>query len=165
MATPYVGEVRVFSFNFPPKGWAMCDGQVMAINQNVALFSLLGTTYGGDGRQTFGLPDLRGRMPVHVGNGFILGERAGEETHTLLISELPAHQHSVTASSNGADQASPKGNYWANPGRNVFASAANSAMAARALQPAGGSQPHTNLAPCLVLTLCIALQGIFPSQN
>src|SRR5438045_1038038 len=113
MSEPFLSEIKIVSFNFPPKGWALCNGQLLPINQNQALFSLLGTTYGGDGRTTFGLPDLRGRIPIHVGNGHTLGERAGEENHTLNISEMPSHAHPVSASNATPNQGTPAGNMWA----------------------------------------------------
>src|ERR1700722_3805464 len=113
MSTPYLGEIKIFSFSFPPKGWSLCNGQLLPINQNQALFSLLGTTYGGDGRTTFALPNLQGRVPLHFGAGFTQGQSAGETAHTLITSELPAHTHTVVASSNVADQGSPQNNYWA----------------------------------------------------
>lgn len=165
MGEPYLSEIRIVSFNFPPKGWAFCNGQILPINQNQALFSLLGTTYGGNGQTTFALPNLRGRIPVHTGSGFVLGQSAGEAAHTLIISEVPAHSHSVVASSNTADQSTPQNNYWANSGSNQYATGTDSTLNGAALSNAGGSQPHNNLAPYLGLNFCIALQGIFPSQN
>ena len=152
------------SFSFPPKGWALCNGQLLPINQNQALFALLGTTYGGDGRVNFGLPNLQGRVPIHFGIS-PLGEIAGEQTHTLNISELPQHTHPVIASSNAADQGSPQGNYWAVESSNAYSGAYDNSMAPQALSFTGGSQPHNNMPPYLVLSFCIALQGIFPSQN
>jgi microcystin-dependent protein len=165
MASPYLAEIRIFSFNFPPKGWAMCNGQLLPINQNQALFALLGTTYGGDGRTTFALPDLRGRVPIHFGGGFTLGQGGGEEAHTLQSAEMASHTHVVTAAADTADQTSPVGNYWANPGQNAFNPTANTAMSPSAVTAVGGSQPHENMSPFLVLNVCIALQGIFPSRN
>src|SRR3979409_2356722 len=117
MSQPFMGEIKIISWNFAPKGWAFCNGQLLPINQNQALFSLLGTTYGGDGRVNFALPDLRGRVPIHAGGGFTLGQRAGEESHTLIVAELGAHTHPVTASSNAADQTSPAGTYFASSAR------------------------------------------------
>lgn len=163
---PFLAEIKLISFNFPPKGWAFCNGQLLQINQNQALFSLLGTTYGGDGRTTFALPNLQGRLPLHVGSGFSLGERAGEDAHTLDNNEMPAHNHQVTASANPADQASPAGNLWANGGQqNYTASPPNVQMNQAAITSVGGSQPHNNQSPYLVLNYVIALQGIYPSQN
>ena len=165
MGTPFLAEIRIFSFNFPPKGWAFCNGQLMQINQNQALFSLLGTTYGGDGRVTFGLPNLQGRVPFHMGNGHTLGESAGEIAHTLINSEMPQHTHTPGASSAAASVSNPVGNLWADGGKNIFNSSGNTTMASQALSNAGGSQAHDNMSPYLALNLCIALQGIFPSQN
>lgn len=169
MSEPFLSEIRIMSFNFAPRGWALCNGQILPINQNQALFSLLGTTFGGDGRVTFALPDLRARVPMHVGNGHTLGERGGEEAHTLSQSELPAHVHPTFGSSQTASQASPAGALLAAPSAALGSPYASGAPAA-ALGPAtvgsqGGSQPHTNLQPFLVLNFCIALQGIFPSPN
>lgn len=167
MSEPFISEIKIFSFNFPPKGWAFCNGQLLPINQNQALFSLMGTTYGGDGRQTFGLPNLQGRCAMHMGNGHTLGERGGEQSHTLNVSEMPAHTHVPVGNSGSGDQPSPKGNYWAtdNADAVLYNSTPNSAMSPAAVLPAGGSQAHNNMAPFLTLSFCIALQGIFPSQN
>ena len=166
MSEPFLGEIKIISWNFPPKGWAFCNGQLLPINQNQALFSILGTTYGGDGRTTFALPNLQGRTPLHVGNGFVLGERAGEEAHTLIVSEMPAHTHPAVGSSNTADQSSPVNNYWAVSGSfTVFAGSPNETMAPQAVAPAGGSQPHPNLSPYLVLNFVISLQGFTTSRS
>ena len=165
MASPFLSEIRIFSFSFPPKGWALCNGQLLPINQNQALFSLLGTTYGGDGRVNFGLPDLRGRVPFHMGSGHVLGERGGEQSHTLSISELPSHTHTPTGNSAAATNSSPISNFWSNAGKSNFNSAANVAMAPQGISNMGGSQAHDNMSPYLVLNICIALQGIFPSQT
>jgi microcystin-dependent protein len=164
MGTPFLGEIRIFSFNFAPKGWAMCNGQSMAINQNQALFSILGTTYGGDGINTFALPNLQGRMPVHVGNGILLGQSGGEANHTLTIPELPAHTHVAAGSSTPANLGVPTGNLWAT-GNAAYNPTANTTMNPAGILPAGGSQPHPNMSPYLVVNICIALQGIFPSRN
>jgi len=167
MAEPFLAEIRIFSFNFPPKGWAFCNGQLLPINQNQALFSILGTTYGGDGRTNFALPNLQGRAPVHTGNGIILGQAGGESAHTLNISEMPAHNHTPVGSSS-AGSAGPGANLWAtdNTGANPYGTAAlNTTMNPASILPGGGSQPHENLSPYLVLNFCIALQGIFPSRN
>ncbi|HYA98183.1 MAG TPA: tail fiber protein [Methylomirabilota bacterium] len=165
MAEPFLGEVKIISWNFPPRGWAFCNGQLLPINQNQALFSILGTTYGGDGRQTFGLPNLQGRSPVHVGQGIVLGELDGESAHTLNISELPAHTHTPAGSSNLASAPLPTGNLWAARTTNSFAATGGSAMNPACITPTGGNQPHENMSPYLVLNFVIALQGIFPSQN
>lgn len=166
MAEPFLAEIRIMSFNFAPKGWAACDGQLLPINQNQALFSLLGTTYGGDGRVNFGLPDLRGRVPIHMGGGFTLGERGGEESHTLIISEMPQHTHTVSASSSSPDTNTPTGHVWAsNTALSPYSTTANEQMYGNALNNQGGSQAHNNLSPYLTLNFSIALQGIFPSQT
>ncbi len=153
------------SFNFAPKGWAMCNGQLLPINQNQALFSLLGTTFGGDGRVNFALPDLRGRTPIHVGQGHTLGEKGGEQAHTLSIAELPTHTHVVQGTSANANSANPTNNVLA--GSNLLYSAPNSltALHASSVTNVGGSQAHLNMQPFLTLNFCIALQGIFPSPN
>ncbi|MFC0771842.1 phage tail protein [Terrimonas alba] len=156
------------SFNFPPKGWAFCNGQLLPINQNQALFSLLGTTFGGDGRVNFALPDLRGRVPIHVGNGHTLGERAGEQAHTLTIAELPSHSHNVNviANTTADEQYVSATNYWASGGSFAgFHQSANTTMDPGIVLPVGGSQAHLNMQPFLTLNFCIALQGIFPSPN
>lgn len=170
MAEPFLSEIRIMSFEFAPKGWALCNGQLLPINQNQALFSLLGTTFGGDGRVNFALPDLRARVPIHVGNGHTLGERAGAQAHTLSISELPAHTHPLRASSANANAPSPTnpapGNVLATAGSNLYAPPANlQAMHPGAVTNLGGNQAHLNMQPFLTLTFCIALQGIFPSPN
>jgi len=164
--TPYLGEIALFPFGFAPKDWAMCNGQLLPINQNQALFSLLGTTYGGDGRVNFGLPDLRGRMIVHVGNGHTLGERGGEEAHTLTLNELPRHNHALNVA-NAPTQANPAGALVAATGGGQFTkNPASAPMDASAVTSIGGNQPHENRSPYLVLNYCIAIQpGIFPSQN
>jgi microcystin-dependent protein len=169
MAEPFLAEVRIFSFAFPPKGWAFCNAQLLPINQNQALFSLLGTTYGGDGRVNFALPDLRGRVPVYVGgsSGFTLGQRGGEPAHTLSISELPTHNHFLTATTAAATQAAANSTAMF---ASVSSSLYNTATALTTLNPSsitnvGGSQAHNNLMPYLTLNFCIALQGIFPSQT
>lgn len=164
MSTPFLGELKIFSFNFPPKGWAFCNGQLLPINQNQALFSILGTTYGGDGRVNFALPNLQGRMPVHVGNGIVLGEMGGETAHTLNISELPAHGHTPLGSSTPANLGVPTGNLWAT-GNAGYNPTSNAAMNPQCITTAGGNQPHENMSPYLTINICIALQGIFPSQS
>ena len=156
------------SFNFAPKGWAQCNGQLLPINQNQALFSLLGTTYGGDGRVNFGLPDMRGRAAVHIGNGIVQGEKAGEEAHTLTAPELPAHTHPLQGATDAADSPKPGGHLLATTAGNLtiyapFAHAVN--LAPASISNVGGSQPHSNQSPFIVLNWIIALQGIFPSRN
>jgi microcystin-dependent protein len=166
MATPFLAEVKIFSFGFPPKGWAFCDGQLLPINQNQALFALLGTTYGGDGRVTFGLPNLQGRVPVHVGAGINLGEIAGEQSHTITASEMAAHSHAPVGSTTSPPTAGTiAGNLWSANAAEPFAESPNTAMNPNCISFVGGSQPHENMSPCLTLNFCIALQGIFPSQS
>jgi microcystin-dependent protein len=167
MAEPFLSEIRIMSFVFAPKGWALCNGQLLPINQNQALFSLLGTTFGGDGRVNFALPDLRGRAPIHVGSGHTLGERGGEQAHTLSIAELPTHTHVAQASSAVGNAFVPTSNLLAKvEGTDVYNQAANLvAMSPSSIANVGGSQAHLNMQPFLVLTFCIALQGIFPSPN
>ncbi len=167
MADPFLGEVRIFSFNFAPKGWALCNGQLMPINQNQALFSLLGTTYGGDGRVNFALPNLQSRTPIHMGNGHTLGERGGEEAHTLLITELPAHTHVAQGTSTSTNTvAAPSNTVVLAGANNLYTAAQNlTSLLPATVSNAGGSQPHENRQPYLTLSFCIALQGIFPSQN
>jgi microcystin-dependent protein len=169
MAEPFLSEIRIMSFVFPPKGWALCNGQLLPINQNQALFSLLGTTFGGDGRVNFALPDLRGRTPIHVGSGHTLGERGGEQAHTLSIAELPTHTHVLSGTSAAAATGSPAGGLLAQTDAttgDVYGAAASLvAMAPQAIANVGGSQAHLNMQPFLTLSFCIALQGIFPSPN
>jgi microcystin-dependent protein len=165
MAEPFLGEIRAFTMTYAPKGWALCNGQLLPINQNQALFSLLGTTYGGDGRVNFGLPDLRGRVPAHTGAGFTLGERVGEEAHTLTLGELPAHNHAVAAVDTAGTQAAPAGAALARAGDLYGAEADLVALQSGSVSPVGGGQAHLNLQPYLTLSYCIALQGIFPSQT
>ncbi len=181
MSDPFLGEIKIISFGFPPKGWTFCNGQLLPINQNQALFSILGTTYGGDGRQTFALPNLQGRVPVHVGNGITLGQLGGEASHTLNISEMPAHNHVLNALLTQADTTSTNGNtpsssvmpaegVAATTNGNVNIGLYGAAQNLVSMNPAmmvntGGNQPHDNMSPYLVLNFIIALQGIFPSQN
>jgi microcystin-dependent protein len=167
VAEPFLSEIRIMSFVFAPRGWALCNGQMMPINQNQALFSLLGTTFGGDGRVTFGLPDLRGRTPIHVGGSHALGQRGGEQAHTLSIAELPAHTHVLNATSSDATQPIPTGNLLARqaPANPYIGAASLSPMDSGSVGSVGGSQAHPNMQPFLTLSFCIALQGIFPSQN
>jgi microcystin-dependent protein len=160
---PFLGELRLMSFDFPPKSWALCNGQTLQIAQNQALFALLGTTYGGNGQTTFGLPDLQGRTAMHFGNGFTQGERAGQESHTLTAPEMPAHTHIVTASKANGNQADPKILASFSEGYSGFNGPTT--LNPATISNAGGSQPHENRQPYLVLSWCIALQGIFPSRN
>jgi len=172
MSNPFVAEIRIFPFNFAPKGWAFCDGQLLSISQNTALFSLLGTTYGGNGTSNFALPNLQGCAPMHSGQGpglsfRDLGETGGSASVTLLETEMPAHTHAANCNSGMGDQYSPAGNFWATDagGNNEYNTGGGSLMAAGAVANAGGSQPHNNLQPYLVLNFCIALQGVFPPRN
>lgn len=165
MSEPFLSEIKIVSFSFPPKGWAFCNGQLLPINQNQALFSLLGTTYGGDGRVNFALPDLRGRVPISFGAGFTLGERGGEVSHNLTISEMPPHAHATLATPKLPSAPSPAGNLWTSQSSNAYSPSANVSMNPASITPSGGSQPHQNMSPYLVLTFVIALQGIFPSQS
>lgn len=166
MAEPFLSEIRIMSFGFPPKGWALCDGQLLPINQNQALFSLLGTTFGGDGRVNFALPDLRGRTPIHVGSSHTLGERGGEQAHTLAISEIPTHVHVARGSSNtGSAQDATNNVLGVVPGRIYTDPAALVSLVSTSIANTGGSQAHLNMQPFLTLNFSIALQGIFPSPN
>ncbi|AZV18948.1 MULTISPECIES: tail fiber protein [Mesorhizobium] len=166
MAEPFLSEIRIMSFVFPPKGWALCNGQLLPINQNQALFSLLGTTFGGDGQVNFALPDYRGRIPIHVGSGHTLGERGGEQSHTLSISEIPTHVHFAQASTNTGSSQDGAGNVLGVvPGR-LYSDFANvTTLSPSTITSVGGSQAHLNMQPFLTLSFCIALQGIFPSPN
>ena len=174
MADPFIGEIRMFAGNFAPQGWALCNGQLLSISQNTALFSLLGTTYGGDGRTTFALPDLRGRSPLHPGQGpglspYDLGEQGGEENVTLQSGQMAAHNHAANASSNAGDQAGPGGYIWAMPGAGrgltMYTATANTSMHPSALGTSGGNEPHNNLSPRLGLSFIIALQGVYPPRS
>lgn len=164
MATPFLGEVRLCSFNFAPRGWALCYGQSLAINQNQALFSLLGTMYGGNGVTTFALPDLRGRMPMHMGAGYTQGQAAGAVNHTLSIAEMPAHVHPLVGTTDLGNRSSAAGNHPA-AARGHYGPAGDTALHLSSVTVVGGSQPHDNMPPYLVLSFAIALQGIFPSRN
>jgi microcystin-dependent protein len=164
VAEPFLSEIRLMSFNFAPKGWALCNGQLLPINQNQALFSLLGTLYGGNGQTTFALPDLQGRVPMHEGQGFTLGQRGGEEAHTINQQEFPTHNHFVNVVNANAN-AGPAGNYFAAANQAYQPAPANTNLAPNSITNTGGSQPHENRQPYLALTFAIALQGIFPSQN
>jgi microcystin-dependent protein len=167
MAQPYVGEIRMFAGNFNPAGWMFCDGALLPISENETLFQLLGTTYGGDGETNFALPDLRGRIPIHQGNGFILAETGGVETVTLTVNQIASHSHPMLASSNTATQTTPATTVLATP--TVIdlyrVSQANSPMAPQAVSTVGGSQPHNNLQPYLCINYIISLFGLFPSPT
>jgi len=166
MAEPFLGEIKLMSFIFPPKGWALCDGQFLPINQNQALFSLLGTTYGGNGQTTFALPNLRGRVPIHMGNGHTLGEAAGTESVTINLQTMPQHFHLMngsTVASGGNDN--PAGRFLGSAGNLYHTPASLTTMNPATIGNTGGSQPHENRMPFLTLSFCIALQGIFPSRN
>jgi microcystin-dependent protein len=173
MADPFVAEIRIFPFNFAPTGWAMCNGQLLPISQNTALFSLLGTFYGGDGKSTFALPDLQGNVPIHQGQGpglslRDLGETSGSETVTLLQSEIPAHSHNLMSSTTNANRTAPQGNSLAKVlGATPYAPSGGptTTLADQALMPAGSDQPHNNMQPYLTLNFCIALQGVFPPRT
>ena len=171
MPAPFVGEVRIFAGNFAPTGWAFCSGQLLSIAQNTALFSILGTAYGGDGRSTFGLPDLRGRVPMQPGQGPGLSPRArgdapGTEAHTLILPELPAHSHSLSANSGNGNDDAPFGRVMARSPAGIpqYVASNNTAMAVDAVSVTGDSQPHNNMQPYLTLNFIIALQGIYPSR-
>jgi len=167
MSQPFLSEIRIMSFGFAPKGWALCNGQLLPINQNQALFSLLGTTYGGDGRVNFALPNLQGNVPIHMGSGHTLGEKGGGQGHTLSISELPTHTHVLNGTSNTGTLIIAAGNLLGTtPTQEYQAPDSNlTAMNPASIANVGGSQAHLNMQPFLVLTFAIALQGIFPSQN
>lgn len=162
MGTPYLAEIRVFSFNFPPRGWALCNGQTLAINQNQALFALLGNTYGGNGQTTFQLPNLQGRVAMHTGNGHPLGQSAGEATHTLLQNEMPGHIHTVSANSGLGNATSPTGNFPSAATANPYSTLTPNVALGPSTSNAGGSQPHENMMPYQTVSFCIALAGIFP---
>jgi len=177
MAEPFLSEIRIFSFSFPPKGWAFCNGQLLPINQNQALFSLLGTTYGGNGQTNFALPNLQCKSQLHEGGGFTLGQTGGEFAHTVTMSELTQHQHTFTKNScvssatANANAGPPTSAFWANNGKTAYSTQDNNnpintgTMNPSTVSNVGGSQPHNNMQPYLVLNFCIALQGIFPSQT
>ena len=167
MAQPYVGEIRMFAGNFAPAQWMFCEGQLLPISENETLFQLIGTTYGGDGENTFGLPDLRGRLPIHQGNGFVLAEQGGAEEITLTIAQLPSHTHQQTASLATATDPNPANNMLATTTQMeiYYADNPDSNMSAQAISPVGGNQPHTNLQPYLCVDFIISLYGIFPSQT
>ena len=173
MAQPFIGEIRMFAGNFPPNGWMFCDGQLMPISQNDALFILIGTTYGGDGQETFALPNLQSRVPMHFGNGpdgvnYQMGESGGVESVTLTTQQIPVHTHTLIGSSGGATQTGPGGNIYATSAQVEYATAGlttDSNMNAAAISPVGGSQPHENLQPYICINYILSLFGLFPSQT
>ena len=168
MAEPFLSEIRMMAFNYAPQGqgWALCNGQFLPINQNQALFSLLGTTFGGNGQTTFALPDMRGNTPIHVGQGFTLGQKGGQQAHTVTMSEMPLHTHVLNASSLDANNTLPGNNLFAKSPQQVYTAPASlTAMQPTSVTSVGGSQAHQNMQPFLVITFAIALQGIFPSPN
>lgn len=171
MSEPFLAEIRMVGFNFAPRGWAFCDGQILPINQNQSLYSLLGTTYGGDGRTSFALPDLRGRTPIHVGssNGtnHTIGSKSGEETHTLSAAEMPLHQHNLKGSTSTADAPIPTNFVLASPNTDVYSNqgGATVTLANGSVSNVGDGQSHENMQPYLAVNFCIALQGLFPSRN
>lgn len=167
MSEPFIAEIKIVSFGFAPKGWALCNGQILQINQNQALFSLVGTTYGGNGVTTFALPNLQGRTPLHTSNTVALGQSAGEENHTLNTSEIPAHPHFANGVNAAGDAPAPTGTMLAAEATAMYAPPAGNLvnLAAGTIAPAGASQPHNNMMPFLTLNFCIALVGIFPSRS
>jgi len=166
VSQPFIGEIRMFGGNFAPVGWAFCDGTLVAISQNEALFNLIGTTYGGDGQTTFALPDLRGRIAMHQGSGYTIGNNGGAEQVTLTVSQIPAHGHVLQAQSTSGTQAAPDNGVWANSSLNQYSAAnANSNMNPAAITTTGGSQPHSNFMPYLCVSFIISLFGVFPSQT
>jgi microcystin-dependent protein len=172
MSQPYIGEIRMFGFSFPPNGWALCNGQLMPISENDVLFAVIGTTYGGDGETTFALPNLQSRHPLHMGTGpggvtYQIGEAGGIETETLTTNQMPIHSHNALGNTGAGNSASPANNFWAanaNTAAVEYTATANSDMNAATIAPAGGSQPHDNLMPYLAINFSISLFGIFPSQ-
>jgi microcystin-dependent protein len=165
MAEPFTSEIRMMSFSYAPRGWALCNGQLLPINQNQALFSLIGTTFGGNGQTNFALPDLRGKTPIHVGQGHTWGEKGGEQAHTLTISEMPTHPHVLNATSANANNVQLTDNFFASA-LNVYRGADQlTTLLPATISNTGGSQAHQNMQPFLTISFCIALQGIFPSPN
>ena len=166
MSEPFLAEIRIVGFNFAPRGFALCDGQILPINQNQSLYSLLGTTYGGGGRTSFALLDMRGRVPIHTGDGFNLGRKGGEDAHTITMQEMPSHEHQIKASNDNATSTSPSNNVLARSGVNFFRDLTTpTSMNTNAVTRRGIGQPHENMQPFLALHFCIALQGLFPPRN
>jgi microcystin-dependent protein len=170
MASPYLSQIMMFGGNFAPRGYALCNGQTMAISQNAALFSLLGTTYGGNGTSTFQLPNLQGRAPIHFGTstagiGYVLGQTGGEESHTLSLNELPNHTHMLNANKSAGNAVLGSGNLPAAPAEKAYNATPTVSLSSASIASLGGNQPHSNQQPFLVVTFCIALQGVFPSRN
>ena len=165
MSEPFLGEMRVFSFNFPPKGWAFCQGQLLPINQNQALFSLLGTTFGGNGVQTFALPNATGNVFIGFANGYVIGQQGGEINHTITVAELPNHIHSVAVSNVTGTSSDPTNGFYGSTGNDKPYGTSGASLSGPVLGSTGGGQPHNNMQPVLSLNTCIALQGIFPSRN
>jgi microcystin-dependent protein len=166
VSEPFLSEIRIMAFNFAPRGWALCNGQILQISQNQALFSLLGKTYGGDGKTTFGLPNLQGRTANHTASGFALGQAGGEQAHTLSVTESPSHTHAAYASTSAADSPIAAENYLG-AADNTYGPLGKdlTAIVPSTVGSAGGGQPHNNMQPYLVLNFCIALQGVYPTQN
>ena len=166
MSEPFLAEVRIVGFNFAPRGWALCDGQILPINQNQSLYSLLGTTYGGDGRTSFALPDMRGRTPIHVGSSHRQGQKSGEETHTVSAAEMPNHTHAPQGSTTGVNSNDPDGRVaGGNAGKPYRGFGTSTNMASDMVTTVGGGQAHENMQPYIAVNFCIALQGLFPSRN
>lgn len=166
MAEPFLGEIRLYPYGFTPAGWAACNGQTLPINSNQALFSILGIMYGGDGVTNFALPDLRGRVPVHVGNGITQGQKSGEEAHALTVAEMPAHTHTAMAGTGGQVLGTPQGNTWGtNPNGNIYDAHGNGTMGQTAIADAGAGQGHSNMQPYLALNYCIATIGLYPTKD
>jgi microcystin-dependent protein len=166
MAQPFVGEIRIFAGNFAPVGWMFCDGQLLPISENETLFQLIGTTYGGDGETTFALPDLRGRLPLHQGNGFVIGQAAGAEDVTLTVNQMPAHSHPAVATTNQGTQGNPGGNVLSNSqgAKPYIEDAPTGNLSPQSVSPVGGSQPHSNLQPFICINYIISLFGLFPQR-
>jgi len=165
MSEPFLAEIRMVGFNFAPRGWGFCDGQLLPINQNQSLYSLLGTTYGGDGRTSFALPDMRGRTSIHKNSGHNLGQKSGENTHTLSATEMAQHSHNEIATTVAANLSTPGGNYLAKTTSNIYGTSTNQVQNSGALNLAGGGLSHENMQPYLAVNFCIALKGLFPSRN